>query len=327
MYRMPNDPFIDHQITSDNRLDSKDPKENRDSKTENRPKYTIESPVAKGLRLDGRVDDRDSHVDVKPEKDNSHLNWKDAKELHRAKRLPETTSDAIGIDSWRTSRTDAQGASETSRDASTVEERSYLEAHEAVGENKFDVRTDDKFKDKDRKKKDEKHRDWGDRDKDRNERRSSLQLGNSSSDHRETKEEKEPEKWERKEIQKERERSKDHLKKETSNVMEKEAPHHEKELTDGSIRITEQETSVLDAKDKRKERDVEMDGDRHEKRSRCYDKESEDGYMEGDGGTEREREAFSSGVQQRKRMPRPRGSPQVANREPRFRSRSRDNDE
>lgn len=126
------------------------------------------------------------------------------------------------------------------------------------------------------------------------------------------------------------------------NGVEKEGLHCEKELGDGSVRVTEQENSVLEpkkqkdfdswknvdreARDRRKERDTDMEGDRPEKRSRLYDKESDDGCADGEGAAEREREVFNYGVQQRKRMLRPRGSPQVANREPRFRSRTQDNE-
>ncbi|PIA40938.1 hypothetical protein AQUCO_02300010v1 [Aquilegia coerulea] len=311
MHRMPppgSDSFVDHQVISDNRLESRDSKDNRDPRLDNR---------------DSKAETRDLYPDS------------------RGKRYPEAASD--GIDPWRSSRSNMQSTSEI-RDVSTVEVHNYLEAHEAVGENKVDPRNDEKFKEKDRKKKDEKHRDWG--EKDRNDRRSIIQVGNSSSENKEiTREERESERWERerRDIQKEKERprekekEKDHIKKETLNGMDKEGSQNEKELvselehTAGEQRRQKDFDSwksvERDAKDKKKERDVELEGDRHEKRSRCNDKDSDDGYMEVDGGTERERDGFSYGVQQRKRMPRPRGSPQVANREPRFRSRSRENEE
>jgi hypothetical protein len=55
-------------------------------------------------------------------------------------------------------------------------------------------------------------------------------------------------------------------------------------------------------------------------------KESDDGCADGEIATERERGVFNYGVQQRKRMLRPRGSPQVANCEPRFRSHTQDSE-
>ncbi|KAF9602131.1 hypothetical protein IFM89_025176 [Coptis chinensis] len=301
-----NDSYVDHHCTSENRVESRDYKDSRDPKVDNRD-------------FKGETRDMESHMefkgDVKIDKDaynagNSPLNWKDPREQHRGKRYPEAATDGE--------------------------------------ENEFVVKSDDKLKDKDRKKKGEKHRDWGERDKDRIDRRSNLPLGNSSSEHREiTREERESERWERdrKDIQKEKERpkerEKDHIKKETLNGIEKEGLHNEKESADGSIRTPELENPAVEqrrqkehdgwkaddreSKDRKKERDVESEGDRHEKRGKCYDKESDEGLMEGDGGTEKEREGFSFGVQQRKRMLRPRGS--QINREPRFRSRSRDNEE
>lgn len=76
-----------------------------------------------------------------------------------------------------------------------------------------------------------------------------------------------------------------------------------------------------DIKERRKDRDADIQGDTH---SISLEKEPGDGFMDTDGATEREREGFTSTVQQRKRMLRPKGSPQLPNR---FRSRSRDNDE
>ncbi|KAF9604000.1 hypothetical protein IFM89_039354 [Coptis chinensis] len=126
----------------------------------------------------------------------------------------------------------------------------------------------------------------------------------------------------RKDVQKEKERPKEreknHIKKETLNGIEKEGLHNEKESADGSIRTPELENPAVEqrrqkehdgwkagdreSKDRKKERDVESEGDRHE------NKETDEGLMEGDRGTEKEREGFSFGVQQRKRMLRPRGS-------------------
>ncbi|KAJ4966213.1 hypothetical protein NE237_018062 [Protea cynaroides] len=374
-YRVPsssNDSCVDHPITTENKLESKDSKENRDSKVENRDSKAeakdfhtdaLSGKGEKDVRLESRGDDnkeikhdREPHTDfkaeTKTEKDgytagNSHLNWKENKEQHRMKRYPETPDDSL--DPWRASRHNLSGPNETRKEASTTEEQDYSEAHEAVGENKVDLKGEDKFKEKERKRKDEKQRDWGERDRDRNERRSNLLVGSTNSERREsTREEREAERWERerKELSKDKERpkerEKDHSKKETLNGPEKEDTQNEKELIDGSGKMPEQENPVSeqkrqkefdgwkcvdrDSKERRRERDVDMEIDRHEKRSRSYEKESDDGCTEGDGGTEREREGFGYGIQQRKRMLRPRGTPQVANREPRFRSRTRDND-
>ncbi|XP_043697273.1 zinc finger CCCH domain-containing protein 13-like isoform X2 [Telopea speciosissima] len=323
-------------VTSENRMESKDSKENRDSKVENRDSKA----EAKDLHTEARIDAQSG-------KGNFHSSWKEHKEHHKTKRYPETSEDSL--EPWRVSRHNMHGPNETRKEASTTEERDHSEAHEAVGENKVDLKSEDKYKEKERKRKDEKQRDWGERDRDRNERRNNMQVGITNSERREsTREEREVERWERerKELPKDKERAKerekDHIRKETPNGTEKEDLHNEKELMDGSVKIPEQENPVSeqklqkefdswkpverDAKEKRREKDADMDIDRHEKRSRSYEKESDDGCTEGDGGTDRERDGFGYGIQQRKRMLRPRGTPQVANREPRFRSRTRDNE-
>ncbi|KAF9622408.1 hypothetical protein IFM89_031211 [Coptis chinensis] len=275
-----NNSYVGHHCTSENRVESRDYKDSRDPKVdkrdfkgETRDMYAesrVEPQSGNGVRIESRGDDS---KEVKHDRE-SHMEFK--------------------------------GTSKIGRDSSTIEERGYLEAH-ADEENKFVIKSDDKLKDKDRKKKGEKLRDWGERDKDRIDRRSNLPLGNSSSEHREiTREERESERWERnrKDIQKEKERpkerEKDHIKNETLNGIEKEGLHNEKESADGSIRTPELENLIVEqrrqkehdgwkagdreSKDKKKERDVESEGDRHEKCGKCYDKESDEGLMEGDGG-------------------------------------------
>ncbi|KAK9291747.1 hypothetical protein L1049_019697 [Liquidambar formosana] len=378
MYRMPsssNDSHLDHLGASENRLESRDSKDSRDLKVENRDtkaesrelfseaKRDSQSKGEKDVRYEGRGDDNkemkydretynDPKGDMKTEKDgyvaaNSHMSWKEPKEYHRGKRYPETPGG--NMDPWHMSRASLQGPVEGGKESLANEERDYMEVHEAVGENKVDLKGEEKFKEKDRKRKDAKHRDWGERDKERSDRRSNLQLGNSSSECKEsTREERETERWERerKDLSKEKERpkdrEKDHIKRETWNGLEKDGLHNEKESVEGSVRVLEQENPSSEqkkqkdfdgwknvdreARDRRKERDVDVEGERPEKRSRCYDKESDEGCADVEGVTEREREVFNYGVQQRKRMLRPRGSPQVANREPRFRARTQDNE-
>ena len=76
------------------------------------------------------------------------------------------------------------------------------------------------------------------------------------------------------------------------------------------------------------ERDADLEGDRPDKRCKI-DKQSEDGSAHGEGTGEKEREVHNYNVQHRKRIHRSRGSPQVANREARFRSHTQapDNEE
>eukprot|EP00262_Sarcandra_glabra_P011518 TRINITY_DN2780_c0_g1_i1.p1 TRINITY_DN2780_c0_g1~~TRINITY_DN2780_c0_g1_i1.p1 ORF type:complete len:817 (+),score=173.64 TRINITY_DN2780_c0_g1_i1:177-2627(+) len=380
MYRLPssNESLV-HPVTSENRPDLRESKDHRDGKIDNKEtkaesrEFYIETRMdlqgVKGerdIKLEAKRDDkeirsitdRESHTEfkgeIKMEKDdyaagNSQLNWKEPKEHHRGKRYPESSND--GVDPWCISRNNLHSADETGKEASTTEERDCLEAHEAVGENKFDLKGEEKFKDKDRKKKEEKHRDWGERDKDRNDRRNNLLLGSSTNNERREsmREDRETERWdrERKDVPKDKERpkerEKDHIRREVSNANEKESLHSEKELLDGSAKLHEQESPASeqkrlkefdswkavdrDSKDRKRERDhQDGEGDRHEKRGRVYDKESDDGCTDGDVITERDRDAFGHGVQQHRRMLRPRGTPQSANREPRFRSRARDNE-
>lgn len=375
VYRMPSSSAHDSQMDShppplESRTDTRESKEN--TRMEGREFYgetKRDTPSAKGekeSRYDNRADDNkevkydretynDLKGDPKVEKEGygpgtGHLNWKESKEYLRGKRYSETPSG--NVDQWHGLRGTSQGPSEVGKDSSASKEN-FAEGYEASGENRVDAKSDDQYKEKDRKRKDIKHRDWGDRDKERSERRSSMQVGNvggnSGAEYKESvREERETEKWERerkdlsKEKDKPKERERDHVKRETWNGVDKDNLHNDKETGEGSVKVPppEQDNSLLEqkkqkdfdswknvekeARDKRRERDVDPEGERPEKRSRCYDKESDDGCAD-EGTTEREREIFNYGVQ-RKRMLRPRGSPQVGNRESRFRSRPQDNE-
>lgn len=379
VYRMPsssNDLHVDHPVGAENRMELRDSKDGRDLRVENRDIKTEKKELhvearrdsqsaksEKDVRIEGRGDDnkdvrydRDSHNDSKgdnkTEKDGyavvgSHLNWKESKEYHRGKRYSDASSG--NLDSWHISRGNSQGPLEIGKEGSTAEERDYMEAHEAVGENKVDPKGEDRLKEKDKKRKDLKHRDWGEREKERSDRRSNTPVVNTSGDNKESaKEDRDAERGERerRDIPKDkeslREREKDHIKRESWNGVEKQPSNNEKDTGDASVKVPEQENVLPEQKkqkdfdswknvdregrERRKERDNDLEGDRPEKRIRCFDKESEDGCADGDGATEREREVYNYSVQQRKRMQRSRGSPQVANREPRFRSRAQDNE-
>ncbi|KAI4351927.1 hypothetical protein L6164_006226 [Bauhinia variegata] len=368
MYR-----HVDHPVASENRMESRDSKDTRDLRFENRDVKTEKKELhsegrrdsqnaksEKDVRIEGRGDDNkdvrydDSKADIKGEKDgygvvNSHLNWKESKEYHRGKRYSEAPSGSV--DSWHSSRGNTQGPLEVGKEGSTAEERDYVETHETIGENKVDPKGEDRFKEKDRKRKDVKHRDWGEREKERSDHRSTAQVANTSGDCKESsKEDGDVERWERerrdlpkhKETLKERE--KDHVKRELWNGVEKEVSNIEKELGEGSVKVPEQETVLPEQKkqkdfdswknidrevgERSKERDADLEGDRPDKHSRCFDKESDDVCADGEGATEKEREVHNYNVQhqQRKRMQRSRGSPQVANRDHRFRPRAQDNE-
>ncbi|CAN4105546.1 unnamed protein product [Withania somnifera] len=362
MYRVSSCPVVshpDHSVASENRLEPKEINkevkvENRDAKSELRDLYQG-AKADKDDRFENRADDgkeikhnRDTYPeykgDVKADKDRfSGVSWKDSKEQNRGKRYPDIP---VGnMDPWHASRT--HGSAEIGKEVSNSENRDFAKVREAVAENKMDLKGEDKYKDKDRKRKEGKHREWGERDKERIESRNSL-LGNSTSDNKELlKDERESERWEkeRNDLPKEKDRpkdwEKDHVKREVWNGVEREVLQSEKEVIDVPGKTNEPENSSVEQKkqkdhdswkntdrdgiDRRKERDTDLEGDRSEKRVRCHDKESEEGDLDTEGGGEREREAFNYGIQQRKRMPRPRGSP-MANRDPRFRSQAHENE-
>ncbi|XP_057787318.1 uncharacterized protein LOC131004636 [Salvia miltiorrhiza] len=360
----PNDSHSDH-VGSESRIEFREAKDSiKENKVENRNMKSESRELlqtAKSDKYDGRGDDnkepkheRDTYSEPKGyeklDKDvysasNSQLNWKDVKEQQRLKQYPDVPGG--NAETWQTSRGSLHGPADAGKESLHVDDKDFAEAREAVGENKVDTKVDDKFKDKDRKRKEVKHWDLGERDKERIDRRNTLQHGNNSNENKDMgREERESERWgiEKKEPQKEKEKfnekEKDNVKKELWNGSDKEAPHNEKELVEIPGKSSEQENSTLElkkkdhdnwknvdreAREKKKERDVDVESERPDKRSKYHEKELEDS-MHVDGGTEREREVFSCGVQQRKRMLRPRGSPQLGSRDSRFRSGANDNE-
>ncbi|XP_022841572.1 uncharacterized protein LOC111365339 [Olea europaea var. sylvestris] len=362
-----NESHAEHVVGLESRLEWRDSKDSdKDVKVENRdviaePRELHQSGKGdKNVKHESRVDD---NKDAKLEKDtfpehkgdmkldkegfngsNSHLNWKDSKE-HHGKQYPDAPGG--NVDPWHSSRTNVHGPTDSAKEVPNVEDRDFPEAREAVGENKVDLKGDDKFKEKDRKRKEVKHRDWGEREKERGDRRNNLQLDNTSSENKEVvREDRESERWgsEKKDPMKDKEklndRTKDFVKREAWNGAEKDTSHSEKEQMDISGRFAEQENLTLELKkqkdldswksiergtrDRKKDRDVDIEAERPDKRSRYHEKESEEGGIDDEGSTEREIDAFNSGIQQRKRMLRSRGSPQMGNHEPRFRSRIQD---
>ncbi|KAK6125636.1 hypothetical protein DH2020_040612 [Rehmannia glutinosa] len=266
----PTDSHSDH-IGSETRMEFRDSKdsikdikvENRDMKSESRDLQQ----TAKSDKYDSRADEnkdskheRDIYSEPKAneklDKDgyngsNSQLIWKDMKEQHRLKQYPDVPG---GTETWHTSRTGLHGPTDAAKEGLHVDNRDIAEAREAVGENKVDMKGDDKFKDKDRKRKEE-----------------SSTLEPKKKDH------------------------------DTWKNVDREA------------------------RDRKKERDADVELERPDKRSRYHEKELDEGGMHAEGGTERERELFNCGVQQRKRMLRPRGSPQMGNNS-RFRPGASDNE-
>lgn len=361
----PNDSHSDH-AGSETRMEFRDSKDsNKEIKVENRDMKSESRELQQNAKFDKYDNRADDNKDVKLERDsyselkgnekldkdgynvsNIQLNWKDMKEQHRVKQYPDIPGG--NADTWHTSRTGLHGPVDAPKEGLHVDNRDFAEAHETVAENKVDAKGDDRVKDKDRKRKEVKHWDWGERDKERSDRRNNFQSGNSNSENKEViREERESERWgnEKKDPLKEKEKvnekEKDHVKREVWNGSDKDASHNEKELVDIPAKSVEQESSTLEAKkkdhdtwknverearDKKKERDADVEPEKPDKRSRYNEKESDEGGMHAEGGTEREREVLNSGLQQRKRMLRPRGSPQMGNRDPRSRPSANDNE-
>lgn len=395
VYRMPSsssDPHAEHPVGPEKRLESRESKDSRDIRFENRDTKTEKKEMfgevrkdpqsaksEKDAHVEGRGDDnkdvrhdRDSHNDskgdTKTEKDSFnaasglHLDWKESEKYHRAKIYSDPPG--ASLEPWPMSRGNTQASLEVGKESSSAEQREYGgEAREAVGENKIDSKGDDRSKEKDRKRKEVKHRDWGEKEKERIDRRNNIQVSNTGSDWKESvndrrnnvqvsntigdgkeplKQDRDVERWERekKDLPKEKEnlkeKEKDQMKRESWNGAEKDVSNNEKEPVDGSAKVPEQETVLpeqkkqkdvdREAKDKRKEREADLVGDRSDKRSRGFDKESDDGCADGQGAIEKESEVYNYSGQHRKRIQRSRGSPQVPNREPRFRPRTQDNE-
>lgn len=366
-HRMPvgSSNFVDHPASSDSRLESKQNKDGRDTKIDDREAKNDARDVHSESRIEfqghkvetdvktnNRTDDSDIRADrrvhgdltgdvVKLDKDShptgtSNLAWKDNKD-HRAKRYVDQPDDSAG---WRFLRPGLQGPDETPKVPTPVEERNSKDVHESTGENKIEPKSEDKFRDKDRRKKDEKYRDFSARDTDRNDRRIGIQLAGGSVERREIqRDDRDAEKWdrERKDAQKDKEsndREKDSAKKDSFIAVEKENAMVEKTAFDGAVKPAEHESTAAemktlkddtwkshdrDPKDRKREKDVDT-GDRHDQRSKYTDKESDDTGPEGDA--EKDKDTF--GNIQRRRMARPKGGSQGSQREPRFRSKLRD---
>jgi len=365
-HRMPGSStnFVDHPISSDSRLESKQNKDARDTKADDRetkadardvysdPRIEFQAnKVESDVKVDNRADeseiraDRRGHADYKGDtkfdKDShptvpSNLGWKDSKE-HRGKRYFEQPSDNVD---WRLSRPGLQGTDETPKGPTSVEERNSKDAHEPAGDNKTESKSEDKFRDKDRKKKDEKHRDFGARESDKNDRRTGIQLGGSGVERREMqREDRDAEKWdrERKDSLRDKEvndREKDSAKKDSSVVTEKDNTILEKASSDGAVRSAEHENSTIESKmikdDAWKAHDRDPKDKKREKDVDTGDRhEQRSKYNDkesDDNGTEGdiEKDKDVFGSVQRRRMVRPRGGSQSSQREPRFRSRMRD---
>ncbi|KAK4764187.1 hypothetical protein SAY87_013625 [Trapa incisa] len=380
IYRMPSSSVDashpDHLACSESRLESRDLKDNRDFRTENREakidarelyseskKDSLSGKNEKDGKFETRMDenkkmkyDVESHSDLKGDfkggKDghsggSGYLNWKDPKEYHRGRRYPESFGGS-GVSPLHISRNNSQGPPETAKEDLSIDERASGEMQELFSDDRVDFKAEEKIKDKDRRRKDLKHRDWGEKDKERKERKNNLSLGTSSGDGKDlARDDREVERWDKekkdpmKDKEKPKEREKDQSKKEMLTGPEKDVSNLEKDSLDVSEKVTEQENPMDQPKkhkesdgwkntdkepqDRKKEKDSNIEGEKVEKHGIGYDRDSEDGCANV-GGADMEREIFNyDGIQQRKRMLRPRGSPQTS-RDPRFRSRMQENE-
>ncbi|KAK4283241.1 hypothetical protein QN277_000215 [Acacia crassicarpa] len=365
-----NDSHLDHPAGIENSLEVRDFKDSRDLQLPNcdaksekkrfRIELTWNSLIAKSEKdvhvkdRDGKKDvryDRDSHHDfrgdIKIEKDgyvvsSSQLNWKELIERHKGKRHSDAPSG--GSDTRHVSHGNTKDPLVVGKEGSTAE-KDYVETHEAVGENK-DLKSKDRSKEKDRKRKDAKRWDCGEKEKQRSDCRTSTQVAAKDEGKDSAKEDRDVQMLERekrdlpKDKESLKEREKDHIKRDLCNGIGK-TQNNEKERGDASVKIPEQ-GKVLPEQKKPKDHDswknvdpepaeskIENNADlggRPDKRGRGFDKELEEGSADGDGAAENEKEVYNHGLQRRKRVKRSRGSPQVANCEPHFRSHGQDNE-
>ncbi|KAL9254269.1 hypothetical protein AKJ16_DCAP03730 [Drosera capensis] len=328
---------------------------------------THSATVGSGIRMDSSAlrelkDNRDSKGEHRDSKMDSREMYRHGAKIDKDGKL----------EGWGNVSSSSVGPTEPAKEGTrhVDREEENVEGNEAVGENKVDWRSDDRYKDKDRKRKEGKHRDWGDRDKDRSDRIGTSMQSRASVDHKELiKEEKENDRGERekerererekerererekerererererrdahkeKERAKEKEKEKDYLNKEVERTAEKAVPYNDKELanqpSEPDNQVSEQKKlkdvdgwkgMQTEARDKRKERDGDAEGEGIEKHSREHDKESDEAGADMDGTGERD--SFGYAVQQRKRKLRQRGSSQVGNLDARFRSHNQD---
>uniref|UniRef100_A0A803L504 Uncharacterized protein n=1 Tax=Chenopodium quinoa TaxID=63459 RepID=A0A803L504_CHEQI len=303
--------------------ESKGGEGNRDVKVESREVHHQAVKAEKESRVDESKEgkhERDIRNDLKSEvkvdKDvyggsGSHTNWK---EQYRGKKHSDVPGGG-GMPNFWMNATQMRPKFDPARDAAVA----FREISEAVGENRVDLKSDDKFKEKERKRKEGKHHDWPESDKDKSDHKSNVQAAGTTSNNvfkEVIREERESEQEGRIGGEKENHQNEKEIAEKTS--VQENFPVEQKKPTE-SWRNMERE-----AKERRKERDADLEAERPEKRTRVYDKESEEGGADVDGAADREKDTFSYGVQQRKRMLRPRGSPQVANRDGRFKSRGQD---
>ncbi|KAK1367195.1 Histone deacetylation protein Rxt3 [Heracleum sosnowskyi] len=359
-YRISTSSHDSHPVTSENKFDIRESKDSsRDAKNDIRGMRTESREMNPNAKVDkdARFESKgDENKETKHEIENypehksgmktdkevyttdNQPSWKESKEQYRGKRYSDNTGG--NVETWHASRPSAHGPADVGKEVLTTDER---KSHVAVGENKFDWKAYDKIKDKDRKRKEGKHRDLGERDKEGSNRRSSDEAKETMRN------EKEAEKCdrERKDLPKDKEKSKERdTKRDAWSGADKEVP--QKEIMDVFGKAMDQDTSAVEhkkqkehhswkqtqslkildkeAKGGKKEKDSDIEGDKYEKSSSCYNKESDDGCVDVEGGTEKERDALSSGVQQRKRMLRPRGSPQMGDRDPQSKSCAQENE-
>jgi hypothetical protein len=139
-------------VAPESRPESRDSKDSRDYRIENRDPRTDAKEMygearrdsqsvknEKDVRFESRGDDnkevkhdREAHIepknDMKIEKDgfgppSSQVNWKEPKEYHRGKRCLESAG--VHVDPWHISRGNSQGPVEIGKEVVSIEERDH----------------------------------------------------------------------------------------------------------------------------------------------------------------------------------------------------------
>ncbi|XP_047315212.1 uncharacterized protein LOC124919098 [Impatiens glandulifera] len=308
----------------EHRLDPRENPYNRDPKFENRePGMGNRGDEGKDLKFKREsypLEHKSENVKVDKEGfgsgSNSHLYSKECKENYRIKRYTGTPSVNTEMCNPSCSNVHGQIDRDVVEKEVLPEQRDPMEVHEATGDNKADLKGEDMLKEKDKKRKEFKQRDWGERDWDKESVKEELEV--EKLDDRE-----------KKNIAKDKEKPKEQEQKpdkgDVSSGAEKDGLHGEESI-DAVGKTPELESVGTDTNkaSRKKERDADMEGERPEKRSRYNGKESDDGCPDAETGSERERNVFNYGVQQRKDTLRPQGSPQAANREQCLSSRTQE---
>lgn len=327
---------LDHSITSCNRLKLhgfRDDHHNRDAKVETSEKNVDYRELQIEIKLDPHVK-REEHgvnvkeirseneptvdfkADIKSANDSSttanpHLIARETKEPCKAFKYSESSS-GVSCQSWVTQHVLPIPVGK-SKETPTSEGQEFLNAHREVAVNKIELDSEEKIREKERKKNDNKHIDWPEKNKDKQDHNTNLNLASSCKEL--LRDNKDAERWERKELN---DMERDHTDKTSSNLNGRELDISSKMIAKENTTLdTKKSTDVdggkiSDKKNKNQKRnwDCVAETGRQEGKKETEERESEDGYTERVGVIERDRELSSPSVHQHKRLLRQKGTPQ-----------------